>query len=642
VQTHPRLAVLFALVMALGSLIPAASAGLAAPSDSSPANARSQVTGTSSLEVDVVRCPEGFDPNDLFGSCHGNGIDGVEVQITSVDTAPGVDETEITDASAGPGRTTFSDLPAGDYAVTVNLAPEAGVRYYVYCGVSGGENPLPPSADDALSTVVTVPDATPVACDFYVIPTESAEAPIEPDEAGTSTIDLFAFTCEAGALPDDGDREFEDFQEACTDEAPGVEFHLITADGTDTEQVTDDDGESEFSYPAGEPVRFYSGVPLEAEEWLFCALDDGDAENVTIDEDGVSTFDNASQEDRTCSWFLVEADTATQEPTEAPTEAATEVPTEAPDTESAIELFAFTCAFDALADPDAATFQEFEEACPDVATDVEFNLNTGELQFDEATDGGGRVAFTYPIGDEVDFFAGVPLEADEYLFCALAGEESPSPVAMDDQGVAHFENATAEDRICGWFLIEDAPATEVPTAEPTVEPTTEPTVEPTAVPTQEPVAPPAGGEGEISILASTCPQGFDPEGQALDYDTLRANCTEPVEDVLFTFGYGNGDEDVRLAQGDTPVVFGNLDPGTYTLYSDVPLEAADEYVFCTADGGNRYEKDLTDRGVTTFGELESEQIACEWYIVPTSQRDDETGGSLEIHLAVCPVGYTGN
>ncbi|MDQ3654512.1 MAG: PT domain-containing protein, partial [Chloroflexota bacterium] len=334
------------------------------------------------------------------------------------------------------------------------------------------------------------------------------------------------------------------------------------------------------------------------------------------------------------------------------------IPTESADVpedldDSTIELFAFTCAFDAVADPDAADFDDFQTACGDVAPDIDFNLNTGELQFDESTDESGQVAFTYPVGDAVDFFAAVPLEADEYLFCATDGDPAASLIEMNAQGVAEFDNATAEARTCSWFLIENAPATEVPTEAPTTvpteaptevpteEPTVEPTVEPTAEPTEEPVVPPVD-LGEISVMAVSCPVDYDPETQGVDYDALNANCEQGVEDVLFTFGDESGGSDVRVADGQNPLVYSELDPGTYTVYSDVPLEAANEYVFCTADGGNRYQKELNDRGVTTFGELETERIACEWYIVPIGERGDETGGSLEIHLAVCPVGYTGD
>ncbi|MBA3378281.1 MAG: hypothetical protein H0T93_05300, partial [Chloroflexia bacterium] len=273
-RTPPRLAMFFALVMVFGSLVPVTSADIAAApgQDAATATGLQQVTGTASLEVDVVRCSEGFDPDDLFGSCHSNGIAGVDVQIASIDLALGVDQTQTTDTAAGPGRTSFADLPAGDYTVTVNLAPELGVRYYAYCGVAGGGEQLPPSADDALTTVVTVPDGTAVACDFYVIPTASADVPDVADDLDDSTIELFAFTCEAGSLPDDGDREFTDFEAACTDETPGAEFNLVTGARALPVQITDDDGEVTFSYPAGDEVRFYSGVPLEAEEWFFCAL----------------------------------------------------------------------------------------------------------------------------------------------------------------------------------------------------------------------------------------------------------------------------------------------------------------------------------------------------------------------------------
>lgn len=653
-RTPPQLAAIFALVMVMGSLLPVASADIAAAprDDAERAAAQLQATGTASLEVDVVRCPDGFDSNDLFTSCHNNGIYGVAVNLVNAAPDLGIDQTETTESSGaaagvgGPGRTNFTDLPAGDYTVTVDLAPDAGERVYVYCGVAGGGDQLPPSPDDALTTVVSVPDATAVACDVYLIPTESSG---DPEELADSTIEVSAFTCEAGALPIDGDREFEDFEAACTDDAVDVEFNLITDAGPLPVQTTDENGEASFTYPTGNEIRFYSGVPLEAEEWLFCALDDADPEQVEIDDEGVSTFDNAATEARICSWFLVEADAATEtpdgqpteSPTEQPTETPTEQPTEAPADESSIDLAAFTCAFDAVNDPDGAAFAAFQAACGDAAPDVDFNLNTGELQFDETTDDSGDASFAFPVGDEVDFFAAVPLDADEYLFCSVNGD-APALVEMNDQGVAGFDNAAAEARVCSWFQIEEAPATAVPTEAPTEVPTEQPTVEPTVEPTSEPTLEPTAAPDDlasISITAFTCPQVDDDQSGEPD---LGENCTQDVGNVLFTFADEAGATTEARSDGEAPIVFPNLDPGAYTLYSDVPLDAADEYVSCTADGGERYEKDLTDRGATTFGDLENEQIACEWYIVPISDRNDETGGSLEIHLAVCPVGYTGD
>ncbi len=663
-RTPPRLAVLFALFMALGSLLPYMSADIAASpqSDSADTASQLQVTGSSTLEVDVVRCPDGFngETDNLFDSCNPNGVEGVDVQVSSVDTALGIDQTETTakPSDPGPGRTTFTELPAGDYTISVGLSPESGVRYYVYCDVAETGEVLTVTPDDTLSATVSVPDGQTVTCDWYVIPTESEAGP-------ESSIDVFAFSCAAGSLPESGSLDFEDYQAACTEPASGVDFHLVTEDDTDTLQTTDQDGRTAFTYPAGSPIRFYSGVPLEAEEALFCSVDQGEAESVEIDEQGVSTFDNDDAEAQTCSWFLVEQDTTpteqptetpvdvpTEEPTEAPTEqpteAATETPTEQPAQDSSLELFAFLCTSGAIADPGAADFAAFDATCGDVAPGVDFHLNIGDQQSVESTDDDGQASFTFPTGNEVDFYAAVPIEADEHLFCSVDSGQAVE-VEMDDQGVAHFDNTTAAETTCSWFLVEDAPATEVPTEQPTEVPTEEPTQVPTEAPTEEPtVAPteapvePSATLGQISVFPSVCPQGYDPEVDGVEYEDLSADCAQGVEDVSFTFGYPNGDSDIRLSDGQNPLVFANLNPGGYTLFSDVPLEAADEYVYCTADGGERYQKELSDRGVTTFGDLQSEQIECEWYIVPTNQRGDETGGSLEVHLATCPTDYTGN
>src|SRR5699024_4488183 len=59
------------------------------------------------------------------------------------------------------------------------------------------------------------------------------------------------------------------------------------------------------------------------------------------------------------------------------------------------------------------------------------------------------------------------------------------------------------------------------------------------------------------------------------------------------------------------------------------------------DDGDVYEKDFNDRGVTTFLNVETEQLDCAWYIVPESQRGDETGATVTVHLAICPDEYDG-
>jgi hypothetical protein len=418
----------------------------------------------------------------------------------------------------------------------------------------------------------------------------------------------------------------------------------VTSSNDETVQSTDDTGRTRFEFAAGSPVRFWSGVPLEAEEWLFCAVDQAEPEVVEIDEQGVSTFENGTALAQTCSWFLVEQPEASEEPTEEPvaTEEPTTEPTESPiANESSIDVFGFTCAAGALDDPGSSSFGDFQDACDDVAPGVEFHLETGDQSQVQSTDGDGQTAFAFPAGNPVDFYAGVPLEADEYLFCST-GDGDAQLIEMDDQGVAHFENNEAADLTCSWFLVEDAPE---PTVEPTDEPTTEPTLEPTQEPTEEPggeVERPGDELGSITVSPSVCPVDFTDDPSTVSYEDLAGTCDLRAEGVSFTLGLPGGDDVVRASNGTDPISYPSLAPGTYTLYSSVPLEAASERVFCTADGGNRYEKEFDDVGVTTFGDLQSETIECQWFVIPINLRGDETGGSLEVHLSLCPAGYEGN
>lgn len=161
--------------------------------------------------------------------------------------------------------------------------------------------------------------------------------------------------------------------------------------------------------------------------------------------------------------------------------------------------------------------------------------------------------------------------------------------------------------------------------------------------------------GSVTINAFACVAETDP---AAEYDTLAGACPSPAEDITFTWGNADGPiETINTSDGDDEgqAVFDEVAPGTYTLFSDVPLEFATERLFCVADGGNRYAKEFDATGVTTFSEMTSEQIVCDWFIVPEDLRDDpvatqtpeggsrgeETGASLTVHLALCPEGYDG-
>lgn len=458
--------------------------GQSPPGDGAP----DQDGETGFIEIHLVECPAGFQSESgaaFYDTCHSTSIEDVTVTITSVATAPPVTlsaETEQVQAD-GPGVATFGALAEGDYEITIDL-PEAEVGgVFAYCSIADGDDEVPVSPDDALTGTLSLADDQGVICDWYITPPESTSAGVP---GATTTIDLLAFRCDQGKLPSAEDPTYAAFADACIDPAPDTSFHLLDdVAGEDTVRATDANGRTDFSLDPARDYRLYADVPIEDEEFMWCAVDRGEAEPKIFDDRGVTTFDSGDPRALTCSWFLIEASAA------------------------------------------------------------------------------------------------------------------------------------------------------APTAVPTAGPTAAPTVGAAA-------QNPGGDLGQIVVSVTVCPQDYDQETQGVDFESLSANCTEPVDDVSFTFNGPDGLEVQRVTEGEGALRFGDLEPGAYTLLSGIPLEAASEYLFCTADGGNRYQKEFSDTGVTTFADLKREQIACDWFVVPSSLRGEETGGSLEVHLAACPVEYTGD
>lgn len=472
----------------------------------------------------------------------------------------------------------------------------------------------------------------------FASPVTSTNLDTTAQDDATAVIALSAFTCAPDAMPTASTLAAEGMSTICPTPAPNVEFHLQQGDA-DTTLPTDTQGNVRFEFPAGDPVRFFAGVPIEADEALYCATGeatDGQFSAVTIDETGVSTFDTSTASQFTCFWYV--AAESGQEPTEVP---ATETPTT-----SSLDLFTFDCAVNAVSDVASASYDDLISNCSARSAGVLFHLNTGDQNLEETTDQDGQASFSYPAGASVDFYAAVPLESVEVLYCSVS-LGTPERLERDDQGVFHWTNAAIEQRTCSWFLVAQPEPTEEPTEAPTEIPATEvpteiPAMEvPTDIPATEDQSENGDGLGEIAIVPVTCPDLFDPATSGTDLDTLAANCSEPVSGVSFTLGDGSGWTNVQVSSTE-PLVWSGLVPGSYTLVSSVPLESATEYLGCQADGGNLYQKEFTAQGVTTFVELETEQISCTWYIVPENNRGDETGASLVIHLAACPAGFDGN
>lgn len=316
---------------------------------------------------------------------------------------------------------------------------------------------------------------------------------------------------------------------------------------------------------------------------------------------------------------------------------------------SPLELSAFTCPPGAIPPSDNPAFSDFQTACTAPVPGLDFHLIDAATDADivETTNADGRASLAFDGTAGAELYADVPLEANEWMFCST-NEGEPAVLIFDEEGVTTLEPGEQRSLVCSWFLIEDD-VTEAGGATPDSTPAqgSEPpaeTPEATPPPATEPAVTDAEtGGARISAAVLTCPQEYDVATEGDAFETFDANCTEPLAEVGFELTAADGTVQRQVSGNQSAIGFDNLAPGTYTLHSDIPLDAASEYLFCaTAEGGDRYQKEFDDRGVTTFSDLEDEQLSCAWFVVPISQRGEETGGSVQVNLAACPVGYTGD
>ncbi len=295
---------------------------------------------------------------------------------------------------------------------------------------------------------------------------------------------------------------------------------------------------------------------------------------------------------------------------------------------------------------DGRTFADLDPNCTTISTDPPtFNvrdLNTsGEPVTEHQVDAQGVLKLTLNPGS-YDVFTDLGMDQwGEYLFCQYEGQPQYEKTFDPTRGIVTFEDLETEQITCDWFAVQatdEAPATTTPTA--TTAPTA--TVAPTATtaPTTAPIAPPAT-TGTISVTQLAC-ESEEAVGDTSSLAAFQANCVTGIENTGFTL---TNDVDVTRYATTLPTgqaEFADVGGGNWRLWSDIPLEAATEYYFCSVDGGAYAPVTLSDRGVASFPGYTGEAIDCQIYVIPENLRGDVTGASVEVHLAACPVGYDGS
>lgn len=181
--------------------------------------------------------------------------------------------------------------------------------------------------------------------------------------------------------------------------------------------------------------------------------------------------------------------------------------------------------------------------------------------------------------------------------------------------------------------------TPTPTATPTATPTPTATATATATPSPTPTATPSPTPtatptvpAAVAIASFICPVGYEGSDYAVD-------CVEPASGVVFILSAGNAVVQSAPAAADGGVAFADIAPGEYVLAADVPGDFASSRVRClNASGDDIARRHETNQIALTLES--SDEIACDWYIVPEDARGEDLASSLTVFVRGCPEGMT--
>lgn len=192
----------------------------------------------------------------------------------------------------------------------------------------------------------------------------------------------------------------------------------------------------------------------------------------------------------------------------------------------------------------------------------------------------------------------LPADANQFAYhCVEAGTQNVVQFQVDPTQ-ANVISVTLTDTAsieCGVYVIPNAPA----------------------------VAPPATFEFNFR----TCERGDMPSDDRA-FESLRDNCndvpTEPVKVSVRDMNQASQPVEEKTLDATGKVQF-TVGTGDYEVFSDLDMDTWGEYLFCEYEGQPRYEKDFVTndrvRGVTTFSDMDGEQIRCDWFGVQAPDPD---------------------
>jgi len=364
--------------------------------------------------------------DSLYDDCHGNGIGGQPVQLSSSNGFAGTIATTLPN-TPGPGVASFTGLADGAYTIATAI-PE-GATVVSNCS-DANDNEIPTSFDDTTGTLtIDLVGGDAITCDWYAVP-----ATVQPAQ-GSAFIEVHALLCPDGTDANSGLYDICHGNGLANVTFSAAGPNSMYSQQTTTVPVSPGPGIATFGgLFAGSYTIAQLGVDPSTTIVPYCSLSDADdLVPFTQTGNGTISLDLPAETGVVCDFYAI-----------PPADAVT-----------TLQVTKYSCPIGMPADENTplATFQQ---ACATLTNDVDFTLAPLGQQGVTLTTGSageGTVLFEALPSGNFSLTEDIPGDFNTpYAFCGLEGGQL-SPYTWIRGGQPLAIDASAGNYACLWFNI---------------------------------------------------------------------------------------------------------------------------------------------------------------------------------------------
>ncbi|MEZ4530764.1 MAG: prealbumin-like fold domain-containing protein [Thermomicrobiales bacterium] len=398
------------------------------PVQAEPTMEAVEPAATSTLDIHIAECPAGYVPAEtIYDDCHGNGVAGIPVQLSSTNGFSGTIATSLP-VLPGPGVASFTSLANGAYTVGASLADRSTIS--AYCSDDAFVE-VPSAFDDATGTLaLDLTGGQVVTCDWYVTP-----IPVEP-AADDASIEVHTLFCPPGS-------NLDALYDTCHgDGIGGITVQIRSEGGLAGEGQTvvpqvPGPGVIDFSDLAAGSYSieaFYSPVAdlSSAAVVVYCSMADSDEPvPVSLQDNAIAYVELAAGMGIVCDWYVVPQ----------------------LDASTTLQVTSYQCAFNMVAD-ETTPRNAFLNACVPSTGTTQFTLTPVGAESVTLTTGSagvGTVLFESLPSNTYGLVSSIPGDFnDAYVFCGVEGGELPY---AGHNSVQLAIDANQPSYLCQWFNV---------------------------------------------------------------------------------------------------------------------------------------------------------------------------------------------